>query len=77
MKRIPENEYREEDGIKFVTKELIVKYHTTQEVKTFYEWFCGQTGLLAKDGSLGVYVWDYERWLEEGRLDNQLSHNWD
>lgn len=77
MKRIPKNEYREESGIQFVTKELIVKYHTTQEVKTFNLWFCGQTGIVAKNGSLGVYVWDYERWLREGKLDNQLPRNWD
>lgn len=74
---IPKKDYREEDGIMFVTKELIKKYHTPEEVEAFNKWFCGQTGMIASDGSYGVYTYDYERWIAQGKLTKQLSNYWD
>lgn len=74
---IPEHEYLEAYGIKFVTQELFEKYHTQEEITRFGEWFCGQTGIVAKDGTLGIYADDYERWASQGMGTEQRSADWD
>jgi hypothetical protein len=77
MGRIPEHEYIKQHGYRAVTFQLIELYHTPSEVEVFNTWFAGQTWPILEDGTYAVYVDDYERWLSEGRLDHQLSHNWD
>ena len=74
---IPKSEYREENNIQFVTNELIEKHHKQKEVEAFGLWFGGQTGMITSDGSLGIYVNDYERWIKQGKLTEQLSSDWD
>lgn len=65
--RVPINEYKESEGITYVTFPQIELYHTWDQVQHFDEWFQGQTGIMLEDGTLGVYVYDYERWLGGGR----------
>jgi len=77
MARIPEEEYVESQGMKVVTIELFNRHHTPEDLVVFSEWYSGQTGLTMEDGTLGVYICDYERWLREGRLDRQLPGTWD
>ncbi len=77
MARIPEKEYVLSQGIEVITGELFKKYHTEEDEKVFSEWFHGQTGLAMEDGTMGVYVSDYERWLREGKLDCQLPGTFD
>lgn len=60
-----------------ITMKLFEFYHSPGEVETFNAWFAGQTGIVMKDGECGIYFHDYERWLEQGRLDHQCSHDWD
>lgn len=31
--------------------------------KKFGKWMRGQTSLLCDDGQLGVYTWDFDRWI--------------
>lgn len=77
MGRIPTNEYIESQGCIVVTSQLIELYHTHAEIESFDAWFSGQTGIVMPDNTLGVYVHDYERWLDEGRLNHQLPYSWD
>lgn len=74
---IPKDEYKKEHKTPFITKALLDKYHTPKEVKAFGIWFTGQTGLITSEGEYGIYTWDYERWLEEGKLKHQLPGTWD
>jgi len=77
MGRIPENEYIEAHGCRVVTMQMIEMHHTPAEVETFGAWFTGQTGMILDDGTLAIYSWDYERWLEQGRQDCQSPLDWD
>jgi len=74
---IPKSEYLKEGNIPYVTKALLVQYHTTAEVTAFSEWFAGQTGIMAEDGTLGIYSSDYERWCRQGMGTRQRSADWD
>lgn len=74
---VPAEEIREEDGVRFVTMKSVEKHHTEEEVKTFKEWMTGQTGVLASDGTCGIYVYDYKRWIRQGKLKDQLPGDWD
>lgn len=74
---IPKSEYREENGCGFVTQELLERFHSKEEIETFDEWFSGQTGIITKDGTLGIYIHDYERWVSQGKMSNQRSDDWD
>jgi hypothetical protein len=60
---IPQSEYLREQDIPYITSQLLKKYHTDAECKAFAKWFYGQTGIITEAGELGVYTWDYERWL--------------
>lgn len=77
MGRIPEHEYIEAHGCMVITLQLFELHHTPNELEIFSAWFNGQTGMLMDDGTCGVYVSDYERWLAQGRSDSQCSHDWD
>lgn len=77
MGQIPTSEYIESHGYMVVTAQLIELHHTLAEVETFNAWFTGQTGIIMEDGTLGIYAYDYERWLEQGQQDRQCSHDWD
>ncbi len=77
MGRIPKKEYVESYGVKVVTWGLFEKHHTPKDLKAFSEWFSGQTGQVMKDGTMGIYAYDYERWLREGKLRNQLPGTFD
>jgi len=77
MGRIPESEYIEFHGCRVVTAQLIKLHHTPEEVEVFNVWLYGQTGIVMEDGTCGIYVYDYERWLEQGCRDRQCSHDWD
>lgn len=77
MSRIPEEEYVESHGMKVVTVELFNKHHTIEDLVVFSEWYTGQTGLMMEDGTMGIYICDYERWLREGKLARQLPETFD
>ncbi len=75
---IPKSEYRKEENIgRFVTMELVRKYHSQSEVEAFNKWFYGQTGPITKNGTLGIYIHDYERWVAQGKMTRQRSDDWD
>ena len=77
MTKIPIESYIEHAGILFVTMELIEKFHSTEEVERFKTWMGGQTCGVLSDGTGGIYSWDYERWIREGKLTEQLPQTWD
>lgn len=56
--RIPENEYVEFQGHKIITMESVRKYHSSDQIKAFKEWF---SSVPIK----GVSVCDYEQWCKE------------
>ena len=74
---IPADEFVVESNVACVTNGLIKQYHSEEEVFSFEKWFVGQTGMILKDGSLGIYAWDYERWLEQGKETAQRATDWD
>jgi len=74
---IPENEYRKEGHCRFVTMELLIRFHSKEEVEAFNEWFYGQTGILTEDGTVGIYIHDYKRWVSQGKMAQQRSDDWD
>ena len=77
MKRIPESKYIVEHGTRCVTARLIEEHHSTDEVERFHRWFVGQTGIVLSDGTCGIYVSDYERWLAQGKRTRQSAEDWD
>lgn len=74
---IPGNKYISDQGMKVVTINLVKQYHTKSEFENFNKWISGQTGLMMSNGDFGIYVSDYERWMNQGKLTEQLSHDWD
>lgn len=77
MAQIPAEEYVESHGMKVVTLELFNKHHTPEDLAVFTEWYSGQTGLMMEDGTMGIYICDYERWIREGKLKNLLPGTFD
>lgn len=74
---IPKTEYIFVDGVgHVVTDELVQKYHTPEDVSKFNKWMRGQTSLCMSDGKAGIYSWDYERWLSQGKKTQQ-GEDWD
>lgn len=56
-----------ENGTPFAVRmEDIKATHTAKELRRFNSWLFGQTCPVLEDGSGGVYVWDYFRWLDGG-----------
>lgn len=49
---------------------------TPREKTTFRRWMAGQTCLLREDGTTGVYKWDWERWVAQGKKPEQ-GKDWD
>lgn len=63
---IPEGKYQiVGKNHRCVTKKLIEKYHTPEEIEAFNEWISGQTMFELPDGSAGIFISDYERWVEQ------------
>ena len=48
-----------------------------EEAARFWHWMRGQTVTLRPDGDTGVYQWDFERWVRQGRREEQASIDWD
>lgn len=54
-----------------------LKLHMPGELKAdFSAWLVGQTVIQRQDGYIGVYRWDFDRWVEEGMKKDQGA-NWD
>ena len=73
---IPKTKYQVESNIPHITYDQIVLYHSGQEVKNFKKFMYGQTMMIRKDGVPGIYVCDYERWLQGG-MDAKQGLGWD
>ncbi len=63
MNRIHDSELLVFEGWKVVTRDIIERYHTAEEVKAFYSWLRGKTCLVIDGGVTGIYLYDYEMWL--------------
>jgi len=76
---IPRCEYCRGSGTTptYVTYDLVKRYHTEEEVKAFGNFMSGQTVMALPDGKSGIYVWDYERWLEGGMKKKVQGEDWD
>ncbi len=61
---IPPKDYLQVDGREYVTVGLMEVYHTDNQIENFHEWFIGQTASILPSGAVGIYTWDYERWLQ-------------
>lgn len=66
---IPRDKYICPEGwlTHFVTDTLIKKYHSADEYSRFDKWMRGKTMVVLQDGSYGIYSWDYEKWLDQGK----------
>jgi hypothetical protein len=73
------NQFEVPDGstIPYVTYAQIMNAHTEQEFINFTKWMYGQTGLLLSNGDIGIYSWDYERWVRQNCEPAQRSGDWD
>lgn len=47
-----------------------------REKTAFRRWMAGQTCLLCEDGTSGVYQWDWDRWVSQGKKSEQ-GKDWD
>lgn len=74
MSRIPRDRYVEG---KYVTFSMIKEYHSKDEVKRFGKFISGQTCCQLPSGEIGIYSWDYERWISQGMQNKQMAHDWD
>lgn len=74
---IPIEECSLESDIYYFTLAQVKKYHTPEEYRHFCKWMNGQTSMMLKSGETGVYTWDYERWLKEGKKTEQNADTWD
>lgn len=73
---IKPEQYKKEGNISYITFEMIKGSHTKREVRNFREWHGGQTGILCKNGDMGIYTHDYECWLKDGMPTCQGA-DWD
>lgn len=73
---IPPEDYLKVDGMEYVTVGLMKVHHTDKQMENFHEWFTGQTGTVLSSGTLGIYPYDYERWLEQG-MQTAQGADWD
>lgn len=74
---IPIEEYGMEIDMSYVTFAQVREYHTKEESEHFCKWMHGQTAMMLKNGKTGIYTWDYERWLREGKKTEQNADTWD
>lgn len=65
-----------EPYFKYVTLEQISKFHTEKEVADFNIWISHQTCPYIDENTSGVYASDYERWVQQGKKQQQGS-DWD
>ncbi len=42
-----------------------------EELEKLDKWMRGQTMTLRDDGDVGIYIWDFERWLNQGKKMKQ------
>lgn len=76
-KMIPKNEYIFVDDVgNVITDELFLKHHNQNDYEIFSKWMRGQTCIVLPDGKVGIYSWDYERWLKQGKKKEQGA-DWD
>jgi len=61
---ISKSEYILVGKISVVTNKLVTQYHSVEEADQFGRFMTGQTCMVIPDGTVGIYSWDYERWLE-------------
>jgi len=66
----------EESNIHYVTMSMIREAHTHKEASAFAEWINGQTMMVASNGDMAIYSWDYERWIDQGKQTEQ-GIDWD
>ena len=52
-----------EDNIPNVPNKLLRAVLTKTAYTSLSKFMRGQTGLIRDDGDLGIYLWDFERWL--------------
>lgn len=74
---IKPTDYRVCHDISYVTHPMVQAVHTPEECLAFREWHNGQTGMLADNGDMAIYSWDYERWVNQGRKVAQNAADWD
>lgn len=60
-----------------VTFKMVEKAHTKKEYENFCAWMGGQTCGTMANGESGIYSWDYERWLRQGKKTDQNKEDWD
>lgn len=74
---VPKSEYIFVEHVgNVITDKLFKKYHSESDVEKFNKWMTGQTCCVLLSGEIGIYSWDYERWLRQGRKTEQGS-DWD
>lgn len=71
---VPPERYKTlDDGITTVVTWVDLQtYHTRSDYAKLRKWMFGQTCHVE-----GVYTWDYERWLREGKSTDQHASTWD
>lgn len=74
---IPPEEYGMESDMSYITFAQVEKHHSPEECRVFRKWMGGQTVVGLKNGRSGIYTWDYERWLREGKKTEQNADTWD
>ncbi len=47
-----------------ISGKLLKAVLTKKAYKSLNNFMFGQTGLVRDDGNLGIYLWDFERWLK-------------
>jgi len=70
-RRIPADAYKQVEGSRYVTPELVKEHHTPSEAERFFKFMMGQTSCVH-----GIYPEDYERWLSQG-MNSEQQGDWD
>ena len=70
-----ENLTRITDPVYCFLWEDIEKHAPPEDLKVLREWMAGQTGPLIGN-KIGIYQWDLERWLSQGKKTEQ-GPDWD
>lgn len=61
---IKSNQYKQQNNVSYVTMAMIKGSHTKREIRNFKYWFGIQTTLTLSNSEVGIFIHDYERWLE-------------
>jgi len=67
---------RHEEPCGHIRWDDIEKHAPPDELKSLSKWMNGQTMLGCDDGTGGVYTWDFDRWVRQGKHTEQ-GMNWD